>query len=178
MVVSMPWTVEGFNNLFSAIASMATTISLVVGGIWVYRRYIREEEKYPHIQSSANMEFVGKQDDFWIVELIGTLENKGKVQHKISQFNFDLNAINDDDRIEVSKEWGGQVSFPHKILDDSFLPHKLDFFFIDPGVKAKYSYIVRVPKNATFLIFHCWFSYADQRGYSHTAERTVKVPTL
>ena len=84
----MPWTVEDFNNVASAIASMATTISLAVGGFWIYRRYIREEEKYPHIESSAEIEFVGKQGDFWIVELIGTLENKGKVQHKISRFDL------------------------------------------------------------------------------------------
>ena len=124
------------------------------------------------------MEFVGKQGDFWIVELIGTLENKGKVQHKIGQFNFDLSAITEDDRIEVSEKWGGQVDFAHKVLEGSFLPHEFGFFFIDPGVKAKYSYIARVPTNSTFLIFHCWFSYRDERGYSHTAERTVKVPTL
>ena len=64
----------------------------------------------------------------------------------------------------------------HPYREGSFLPEQYKFFFIDPGVKAKYSYIARIPVTARFAILHCWFNYGDKRKLSHTAERTVVVP--
>jgi hypothetical protein len=79
-----------------------------------------------------------EQGDFWIVEFAGVLENKGKVRHKIAKFDFDVNALFFDDPVETRDEWGGQVHFPHKIIEGSFLPKHFKYFFIDPGVKARY----------------------------------------
>jgi len=47
-----------------------------------------------------------------------------------------------DDPVEERAEFGGQVYFPHKLIDASFLPKHYRYFFIDPGVKARYSYNV------------------------------------
>ena len=89
---------------------------------------------------------------------------------------FDLNALYSEDNIEVSIDWGGQVNFPNSVVEGSFLPQRLKFFFVDPGTKAKYSYVARVPKHATFLILHSSFKYFDKREYVHTAEKSVEVP--
>lgn len=166
---------DDFEHLASGLQSVATIISFVVAGIWVYQRYIREQEMYPHIESSADINIIDKQGECWIVELIGILDNKGRTQHKIEDFDFDLNAIYEGESVETSHEWGGQVHFPHSIIRGSFLPARSRFFFIDPGVEAKYSFIRKVPSNASFLLFHCWFNYADSRGFSHTAEKTVSM---
>ena len=169
-------TLEAFKNYAVASQAIATVISFIIGAIWVYMKYIRQQEKYPHIGFTADINFVGKQQGFWIVELIAFIENKGKVQHKINDFAFDLNALYPEDNIDLSQEWGGQVNFPHLVTKGSFLPRRLSFFFIDPGVKAKYSYITRVPQKVSFLILHCWFQYADRRNYGHTAETSIAVP--
>jgi len=169
-------TIEDWKNLASTLQSFATIVSFIIGGIWVYLRFIRQQEKYPNIEFLAEIEFIGIQDDWWIVEIIATIDNKGKAQHKMSEFKFDLNALYADDQVNVSSKWGDQVNFPRVIAEGSFLPEKFGFFFIDPGTKAKYSYIARIPKQATFVILHCWFKYADERNYSHTAEKTIAVP--
>lgn len=169
-------THEALKDYATVLQSIATVISFIIGGIWVYMKYIRQQEKYPHIEFFADINFVGKQQGFWIVELIASIENKGKVQHKINEFGFDLNALYCEDKIDVSQEWGGQVNFPHLVTKGSFLPKRFGFFFIDPAVKAKYSYVTRVPQEVSFLILHCWFQYADRRNYGHTAERSVSVP--
>src|SRR5688500_17146592 len=91
---------EQLKNLMAALQSLATVVSFIVGGIWVYRRYIRQQEKYPNIEFSADINFIGEQADWWIVELIGVIENKGKAQHKMEEFNFDLNALYSKDQID------------------------------------------------------------------------------
>ena len=160
----------------AAIQSTVTAASFIVGGIWVYRKYIKQE-KYPNLETSADVNFVGFKGDYWIVELLAYIENKGKAQHRMSNIQFDLNAIYADDPIETSAEIGGQVYFPRQLAAGSFLPEGLDYFFIDPAVTAKYSYISSVPKDARFIILHIWFSYTDRKGSSHSAERTIRIPT-
>jgi hypothetical protein len=166
-------TIEQWASTFE---SVVTASSFIVGGIWVYMKFIRQQEDYSNIEFSADMNFIGKQADYWIVELIALVENKGKVQHKMEEFNFDLNALLSTDNVEVSNDWGGQVNFPQELAKGSFLPKHSKSFFIGPGVKAKYSYVARIPQDATFLIFHCWFKYIDRKESGHTAEKSVRVP--
>jgi hypothetical protein len=168
-------TTEDLKNIAAAAQSIGTIISFIVGAFWVYRKYIRQQENYPNIEFSADINCIGVQEDWWIVELIALIENKGKVQHKMEEFEFDLNALYANDPIEAEEKWGGQVDFPHEIARGSFLPAAFKFFFVDPGVKAKYSYIARVPKDVHFLILHCRFEYADRRKYGHTAEKTIEL---
>ena len=172
----MSLTIEDIKNLAAAGQSIATITSLIVGGIWVYSKYIRQQERYPNIEFSADVQFVGKQQDYWLVELIATVENKGKAQHRMEEFMFDLNALEKGEKVLTSERWGNQVDFPVSIAQGSFLPRQYKFFFIDPGVKAKYSYLSRVPTNTSFVVLHSWFKYGDNRKYFHTAERTVPVP--
>lgn len=173
----MNWTVANFKDIASIFQSLVTPIGLIVAGVWAYRRYVLEDSRYPHIETSAEIEFIGRQGNFWIVELRAILVNKGKVQHKIEKFGFDLNAIYGGSSVGTSDDWGGQVDFPHKEARGSFLPKSFKYFVIGPSVTAKYSHIAKVPKKASFLILHCWFDYCDDRGFSHSMEKTVAVPT-
>lgn len=127
------------------------------------------------IDFSADITFHEKVGNWWIVELVTFIENKGKVQHKLRDFDFDLASINSSDPVNTSDEFGGQVLFPNLISKGSFLPKKYSEFFIEPGLKNKYSYITRVPVDAEVLILHSWFNYLDGK-HSHSAEVTKKVP--
>ena len=172
----MSLTIEEINNIAAACESVATVASLVIGGIWVYTKYIRQQERYPNIEFSADVNFIGRQGDFWLVELISTVENKEKSQHRMEDFKFDLNSIKRETEVQTSEKWGNQIDFPVLLAQGSFLPQQYKFFFIDPGVKAKYSYLTRVPTETSFVILHSWFKYSDGREASHAAERTVAVP--
>jgi hypothetical protein len=167
---------EGWAHLAAGWASLATMASLIVGGYWVYRRYIIEEDRYPHIAFSADMNFIGIQGDVWIVELLAFIENKGKVRHSMSVFTFDLNALYEGEQVVTNARWGNQIDFTHAIAQGSFLGDSIASFFVDPGVTAKYSYVTPVSRRATFLILHCRFDYGDNREFHHSAERTLRVP--
>jgi hypothetical protein len=171
-------TIENWKNVAEGAQALVTIVSFVIGGAWVYLRYVRQQERYPNIEFSADVHFIGLQSGFWIAELCATIENKGKALHRMEEFHFDLNAIEREASITTSARWGNQVDFPVPVAKGSFLPTESTFFFIDPGLKAKYSYVTRIPDTATFAILHCRFTYADRRKLSHSAECTVRVPTV
>jgi hypothetical protein len=114
-------TLVDLKDVATIFQSIITPTALIIGGLWAYRRYGVEAKNLAHIETSADIVFIGQQGDFWIVELLAILNNKGNVQHKIEKFTFDLNALHSDDPIEVSDRWGGQVN-RQRIVPSQILP--------------------------------------------------------
>jgi hypothetical protein len=166
---------EAFDHLASGISSIATAVGLLIAAAWAYRRFSRQREDYPHVQFTVEVKFIRKQGEWWIVELISHLENKGKVQHRIADFKFDVAGLRDSDPVDVSEKYGGQTFFPHLFVAGRWLPPSFGYTFIDPGVKTHYSFVARIPSDATVLLMHSWFDYPDRKHF-HAAETTVSVP--
>lgn len=169
--------VTWWKELASAVQSFGTVIIAALGGLWAFWKFGIKQERYPHVETSADIQFIGQHGDHWIVELITYIENKGNAQHRMKEFGFELSSLNHDDALKDAKKFGGQVLFPNLIKRGSFLG-EFQYFVVDAGVKAKYSYITKVPVGAAFLILHAWFTYYDKRKFSHAAERTVSVPKV
>ena len=170
-------TPQEWRDVAGAVQSFATALSLIVGGSWVYWKFIRQRENQPSIDFSAAVNFIGQQGDWLVVELTAEVTNHGKVQHRLERFELDLNGILPSDPLEPREEWGNQVHFPHLLAKGSFLPDGTQYFFIDPGAKARYSYVTRVPSTMAFVILHTWFEYPNNRRLHHAAEATAMVPT-
>ena len=166
---------EIFKNKAQGFQAVVTSIALIIGGVWAIWRFIFQREGVPHIEFSADINVIGKQNGYWIIELISTLENKGKAEHRIENFNFDVYGLKGNDKIVTDKRWGSQVNFPQTVAKGSHMPARLQdsgYFFIEPDVKAKYSYIARVEKDVKYIIYHSNFGYKGKRRH-HTAEKTV-----
>jgi hypothetical protein len=80
-------------DLAALFQSLVMAASFIVGGVWVYRRYIFQQENFAHIESATDIILIGEHSDYWVIELVGILENKGKVEHKIENFNFDAVTV-------------------------------------------------------------------------------------
>lgn len=169
-----------------------TCLGIIGAGIWAIFIFIRQRENKPRVEFSADIVFHKKIGDWWIVELLAYIENKGKVQKKLYNLNFDLASIEVNDPITLSQKYNNQVLFPNLIVKGSYLNNKTLYFFIEPGVKSKYSYIARVPANTQAVIFHTYFDYYKRGALyrriskalkmkiiirSHTAEATKIVPS-
>lgn len=166
-------TFEEFNHLAGGVESLATALALGVGAYWTYTRFIKQRENYAFMEFTVDMYFVGKQDGQVIVELIAYLENKGKVQHRFSDLTFDLALMSQDDPVRSSPKYSGQALFPHERPRRAWVPSGT--YFIEPGIKAKYSYVAEIPEDTTYVMLHGRFTYKDQPAW-HTAERTLAVP--
>ncbi len=166
---------KALNDWVSIVQSIATTLSILVGGWWIYSKFVRAQERYPNIEFTADIIPIGDQNDVVIVELIAYVENKGKAQHRMEGLDFDLNALFPQDALLPDRRWGGQINFPTALVAGSFLPAHNNFFFVDPGTSAKYSFITAVPHDASFLMLHCRFNYINRGKTGHTAERTIQL---
>lgn len=71
-------TLHDLKSLAATFQSVATGVSFAVIGIWVWLRFLRQQERYPNVEFSADVNFIGLQGEWWIVELVAILENKGK----------------------------------------------------------------------------------------------------
>lgn len=152
-----------------------TSISVLIGGIWVYYRFILQRERYPNINFECDVVFIGKQNDEWLIEITATLDNKGKAQHIMDIFTFSLDGIHSNEQFIHLEKWNGQANFPYSIKKGTFLNPHYKYFYIDPGTTAKYSYIIAVPTTFSYLLLHCMFKYKEGNKM-HVAEKTVKVP--
>ncbi len=164
-----------FKDLAEALQAVLTSLSILIGGSWVVYRFVLQQERFPNINFTTDINIVGKQGNFWLAELTATIENKGKAQHKMSKIGFDLNAMFVDDPVESEERWGGQINFPHSLTIGSYLPKHQKYFFVDPGTEAKYSYVTKIPLNTSYLLLHSNFAYSTRKNKMHTAEKTIRV---
>jgi len=167
---------DDFANLASGVESLVTAGAVIAGGVWALRRFGIAREGHPHIQFSADVTFITSHADWWIVELVAVVENKGRARHEIREFDFDLYALGEADPVEPAAEYGNQVRFPQLVTRGTWLTGDYNYFFIEPGVAAKYSHIARIPMTARAVVLHAWFRYPDGR-HGHTAERTIACPS-
>jgi len=172
----MALSLADLKNLTDVLESLATVFGLAVAGVWAYRRYVLQAERWPHVATSAEVNFVGRQEGRWLVELVAVLDNRGKVEHRVKDFTFDLSGLRREDPLLPDEQWGGQVSFPQSLSTGSFLPQNLKYFSVGPGVTARYSFLASFPDDVSFVLLHCSFRYMDRAGYSHSMECTAKVP--
>jgi hypothetical protein len=162
-------------SVLEIVQSIMTCLGIFLGGSWVLYLFITQRENQPRIEFSADIIFHKKIGDWWIVELLAYVENKGKTQHKLYNLDFELSSIESKDEVNLAKIYNNQVHFPTDILKGTYLREGIGYFFIEPGVKSKFSYVARVPVKAEAVIFHTWFNYNDKKR-SHTAEATKAVP--
>ena len=177
-VDAQPWSPENLHHYADILQALITAASLIAAGSWAYFRFVLQAERYAHIQTAADLVVIARQGNSWIVEVAAVLENKGRVEHSMSNVEFDLNALHYGDPIETNEKWGGQVDFPRNIARGSFLPKGWRSFFIGPGLTARYSWIAKVPIEASVINVHCTFTYDDRVQSRHTMETTLSLAAV
>ncbi len=169
----MTWAT--FKTVCEIFQSLVTIASILIGGAWVIYRFILQRERYPNINFDCDIIFIGKQNNAWIIEIMAVVENKGKAQHAMNVFEFTLDAIRSDEVICRAEQWEGQTDFPHPAGSGSFMKTDYTCLYIDPGTVAKYSSVLTIPDQFSFLLLSCMFKYQEKHKM-HVAEKVVKVP--
>ena len=158
------------------IESIITIIGITVGGGWAFWKFVVHREAHPRIEFSVDIHFIGKQQDEWIVEVLGLLENKGTVPHKMTHLKFDLKYLKASDTLEENADYGGQIDVKHLLKEGSWLPFVQDVYArLYPGISMRYNYIYRIPADASYVLIHGLLDYG-RKGEQTRADRLVKVP--
>ena len=166
-------TPEDVKNYAEAFQDTVVGLSALIGGGWAFYTFGLRKERYPHIETSAEINVIGRHGGWRIVEIVCILNNKGSARHTMKQIDFDIYGIEAGD--DLIERGDGQAHFPHLIKRGTIGAGY--GFFIEPSVVAKYSYVAHVPLNAEFLILHCWFDYVGQKAH-HSAECTIRLPEI
>jgi hypothetical protein len=161
-----------FNDLANGLSSIATIVALAIGAIWTYQRFVRTREANPRIEFTVDIAFVTIQNGHWVAEAIAFLQNKGLVRHDITIFSFEVRYLLGGDPVEAKN--GFLVYIPNQGSEGSWLPKGWGNTFIEPGLMTRYSALIRIPSDATAVLIHGRFLYADNDW--HTADKLVAVP--
>ena len=81
---------ESFKNLTAGIQSITTSLALVGGGVWAYWRFVLNRESAHKVDLDADVTFVRKQGDNWVIEGVALVKNPGNVRLIFKEFTYEL----------------------------------------------------------------------------------------
>lgn len=166
------------------VESILKSIAIVVGGTWVLWKFTIAREDHARIQFDIDLRVLGRQDGQILIEVIGILENKGLVRHKIWDLTLSILILKDSDKVTSGDEINNQVLFSKynsSPKEDSkektnWFPKVWGYTFVDPAVKQAYTYLSAVPEDTTFISIHGKFHYKDKD--EHTMQKTFSIKQL
>lgn len=165
-----------WSQLFELLGKAVTAGAAVVGAWWALEKWHRRDEHFPRVYFEVSINFLGGNDEYVLVELIATLENKGVVPLKIRNFSFKLLGLRAADSwLRGGEEIRGQLRFPHILEKGAFVPADWAYTFVYPGVKTEYNYVAAIPSDVSYVRIQGDFEYLSS-GASHHAAKVLKVP--
>ncbi|MBC7774943.1 MAG: hypothetical protein H7246_05840 [Phycisphaerae bacterium] len=180
-----------YQEIAEMIESILKSLAIIVGGSWVYFKFIRTRENHPKIQFDIDLRLLGRQEEKILVEIVGVIVNKGSVRHWLNDFICDVLILKKGDKVETGGKFiNHQIAFskhnPLKMdekdvqekFDDRIVWIPDDWYesFIDPGVEQKYTYLTSVPNDTTFVSIFSRFITKNQDF--HTAQKTYSIEEL
>ena len=136
----------------------------------------------PQLELILDIGTIIKKNNAILVEFLITVNNKGFIKQDIRKFNLRVRTINNDDELCLWQGHHSRVKFPHKVIDESVIPEKLKFIFIEPNVRQTLSYTTLLPGETDIVAAKAEFSYGQARkgspGSKHTVERVFPVNGL
>ncbi len=165
-----------WHEIAALIESAVKTLAIVAGGLWAFWRYVYQGEFKRRISFNVEVNFVAPDGEFWLVEVVAVVENKGLVTHQIESFGFKLRCIYPDDGVEETDQRANfQTRFPHKLKEGTWLPNRWGNTFVRPGVSTRYTYVTAVPRRAVAVVLTGRFKYPEKNSF-HTAVKLARVP--
>ena len=148
----------------------------VLGGLWaIYKFYIRDEH-FPRIQFDVEINFIGKEKDQHIIEIIAYLENKGVVPIKLTELEFSLRGLkHGEELVEGNENINKQLFLPHKVKEAPWLSDTWNYTFVYPSVRTRYTHVAMVSDVYSFLLVRGLFIYESDEDF-HTSAKLVQVP--
>jgi len=176
---------EHYKILAETIESILKSIAIIVGGFWVYLKFVRNRENHSKIQFDIDLKVLGRQDSKILIEVSGTFINKGLVRHRVSDLTFDILILqNNAAVVQGDKRINYQVLFQkynpktdgEENTPVTWIPEDWYESFIDSNVEQKYSYLSSVPSDVTFISIFSKFKYRNSDF--QTSQRTFNVSKL
>lgn len=162
---------DGFPFLNVFLKSL-TILATLIGGLWVWSKYIIERALIPPAEFSLDFNFLGTKEENSIVECLLLLKNIGNSTLVVKDIMIRIKYLGKNDNISIftDKKEGakfGRLNFPNSRSRD-FSEGKKRFTvigydtFVQPGVRQIYTLVTTIPEDASFLLLKGEFKYAQK----------------
>lgn len=167
---------EGTKRLADVIIESCKVIAIVIGGLWVYFRFRREDTHSPKVSFDIEANFFPTDGQDGLAEFLMVITNKGLVNHRFKKIKLRVRGIARNDPIKPWRETH-RVEFPRKLIDDADVLYtdKYGSIFVEAGVSQKLTFVARIPADIRFVLARAEFEYLS--GLTHSAERIFEVGT-
>jgi hypothetical protein len=137
-------------------------------------RQKRERTYVPQLEFSINCNFYGPEEDSYLVEVLLTVHNKGRVQQKFRNLILRIRGIRQDQPLTYWEERKPRLYFPEELVrNESVIPAGVEYFFAEPGEEHVFTYVTKIPSSVKYILAYATFSYGHES--SHDAERVFPV---
>jgi hypothetical protein len=166
-------------NVFDVVESGVKVAAIIIGASWTYWKFVIQRENEPATDLDIDVNFVGKQDAKWIIEITVTLENKSQVRLRYQDFQIRARYLLPGDKVEDgSPRVNYQLSAP-RTIDDRIGAEKRFFAnveYINPRQVFRQRYITYIPGDATFLWIQTKFFFRLKAMEKVNSQRVFRVP--
>jgi len=168
-------------DAIESLGNIITFIAVILGGIWAVNQFTIKREFASQVEFTAGIEFIGVHTDYWIIEIIAMVNNKGGSHLKMHEFIFKLRSIENENLEIGEKKVNFQIVFPRKLKTGSWFPPSWENTMLEPNTEVRYSHVAHIPIETTFLLLHGRIGYLVgfifKAPMFHTADRVFRVPT-
>jgi len=165
---------EEAKHLADVLIAALQLLAVIVGGIWVFFRFRREDTHVPKVAFNIEGTFFGPQQGFYLAELVMSIENKGLVKHRFDEISLRVLGIRRDAPVTL---WADtqRVEFPEQIINDKDVMYKKKYssIFVEPGVTQRVTYVARIPVGIRLVLARAQFQYDSHR--THSTEKVFEI---
>jgi hypothetical protein len=136
-------------NWIQAVGTIATTVGLAVAGTWAYLKLRKRREHARRWGWVADIEFVGRHGNEWVVVLVLKLVNRGLVRIEMQNASFELRCASKDDLLDersASDEQFG-IRLPHLVKTGDWFGGA-EYIYFEPGEEVTWKHLALTPGNA------------------------------
>jgi hypothetical protein len=137
---------------------------------------IRQIERYhlPQIEFDIDCNFFGPEGDAYLVEVLLTVNNKGRVKQEFRDLTLRIRGIEKDKPLRHWENHSPRLEFPKALIENvPVVPDSVEAFYAEPGERHVFTYITKIPVSVKYILAYAEFSYdADT---THGTERVFVV---
>ena len=166
------------NEIIGLLPSYIQALAIVVAGVWAYWKFIYQRQQDPATDIDIDLQFVGVQDEQWVIEVTTVLENKSLVRHSYEDFQVSIRYLEDKDNIEdgdknisyqlkCTKSINGRINGEKRLF--------ANVHYINPKQVFKHRYITFIPISASFVWVQCRFFFGKKKNKMNS-QKIFRVP--
>lgn len=136
-------------------------------------RQKKERTYIPQIEFSIDCNFYGPEQDSYLVEVLLTAHNKGRVKQEFRDIILRIRGIEKGQPLDYWEGRKPRLYFPEKLVGDvPVVPEGVDHFYAEPGEKQVFTYVTKIPASINYILAYATYSYNEG---SHDTERVFPV---